>query len=81
MAKEKFNEKFADKLSHEEAAEAIDSLETKDGKTKDALLSMLHDQLIEVYRNFNNPKEIRIGLTRKGIELFANYSSKSELQS
>ena len=60
------------KLSKNDAAEAISNLEHHDQQTKAMLLEMLNDGLIEIYRRFDNPTEVKVGLTDRGSKVFTN---------
>lgn len=63
-------------LSRDEAIEAINSSEIFSDSEKELLFKMLNEDLIELFRNNNNPRDVRIAMTRKAINnlLTANIS-------
>ena len=59
-----------EKLSKPDAEEAITNLNSQDQTTKHMLLEMLKDNLIEIYRSFDNPKDVKVSLTESGTKMF-----------
>ncbi len=59
--------KVGGSLSRDEAIEAINSSELFSDDEKELLFKMINENLIELFRNLDNPMEVRIALTRKAI--------------
>ncbi len=66
-------------LSRDEAIEAINNSELFSDSEKELLFKMLNENLIELFRNYESPREVLIAMTRKAINnlLSSNLSQAS----
>ena len=60
------------KLSKEAAKDAISGLESQNTNTKELLLNLLNQNLIELYCSAKDPKDIKVGLTERGARVLTN---------
>ena len=61
----------AKKLAKNDAVEAISNLNSQDQTTKQMLLEMLREGLIEIHRSFDNPQEVKVSLTNRGSQILS----------
>ncbi len=69
MKRDPFSAGARGSLSRDEAIEAINSSEIFSANEKELLFKMLNENMIELFRNLDNPKEVRIALTKRAINL------------
>lgn len=69
VKRDPFSAGVSGSLSRDETIEAINSSELYSHPEKELLFKMLNENLIELFRNLDNPKEVRIGLTKRAINL------------
>jgi len=70
VAREKFRAEARGRMSRDEAIEAINSSETFSANEKEFLFKMLNESLIELYRDYDTPKEVRICVNKKALGFF-----------
>jgi len=69
VKRDPFSAETGGSLSRDQAIEAINSSEIFSENEKELLFKMLNENLIELFRNLDNPKEVRIALTKRAITL------------
>ena len=63
------------KLSKEAAKKTISGLDSQNTSTKELLLKLLNDNLIEIYCSDNDPTDVKVGLTEPGVKILTNSAS------